>query len=307
MPENEKAVLQDPAQPAVDETTSPLPPRELLVLKLSEGQRASILKYASLPDSLSQRLARKVTDEIANQFTLDELDDLLDHVEMAVFRAKGNEKQKVLRIVEKVSELLGSDVDATEFSKRRSSKKTDTVFQIKLTLQGIDPPIWRRIQTKDCTLEQLHALIQVTMGWEFEHLYRFEIGGVEFADADSDIDEETQDVRGTKLSDVIPASHRRPRFRYEYDFGDEWLHQLIVEERFEPKAGAAYPVCIAGARACPPEDCGGHLDYADMLNVLQNPSDKRYNDMVEWIGGEFDPEAFDLEAVNKRLKTERWK
>src|SRR5262249_129172 len=195
-----------------------------LALKLSPGQRSTVLQYTTLPDHLTT----KVRDEAANPFTPDELDELLDHVEGVGRRAKGNEKQKILRIVEKVSKLLGSDIDAAEFSKRRSSKKPNTVFQIKITLEGTEPPIWRRLQTKDCSLEKLHALIQVTMGWEFEHLYRFEIGGVEFADVESDEEEEVRDVRATKLSDVIPTSHRRPRFSYEYDFGDGWKHQLIV-------------------------------------------------------------------------------
>ena len=187
--------------------------RESLELNLSEGQRHTILKYAELPAHLSERLAAKGTAAKATQFTLDELDELLDHVEASVYRAKGNEKQKVLRIVEKVSKLLGSTIDPAEMPKHRLAKKTDTVFQIKMTLQGIEPPIWRRIQTKDCTLEDLHALIQVTMGWEFEHLYRFNIGGVEYADLDMMNDEDVEDACGTMLSEVLPVQNRRPRFQ----------------------------------------------------------------------------------------------
>jgi hypothetical protein len=302
MTENKTASAESTDQSTAPDATSPLLPRKSLVLKLSPEQRSSILKYTTLPDSLAQRLTRKVIDDTANQFTLDELDELLDHVEFAVFRAKGNEKQKIHRIVDKVSKLLGSDIDAAEFSKRRSSKKTTTVFQIKITLEGTDPPIWRRIQTKDCTLEKLHALIQIAMGWEFEHLYRFEVGGVEFSDVESDMDDEVQDVRAVKLSDVIPASHRRPRFSYEYDFGDGWKHQLIVEEQFEPRAGVAYPVCTAGARACPPEDCGGPWGYADFIEAIQNPTHKRHEELLEWVGGEFDPEAFDRVAATKGMQ-----
>src|SRR5262249_11158833 len=162
----------------------PSPPvaSESLELNLSEGQRHTILEYAELPAHLSERLAGKGTVANGTQFTVDELDELLDLVEESVYRAKGNEKQKVLRIIAKVANLLGSTIDPDEMPKRRLPKKTDTVFQIKMTLRGIDPPIWRRIQTKDCTLEELHALIQVTMGWECEHLYRFDIGGVEYMD-----------------------------------------------------------------------------------------------------------------------------
>src|SRR5258707_2133916 len=102
-------------------------------LNLSEGQRQTIVKYAEVPAHLSERLAGKGTAAKATQFTLDELDELLDHVEDSVYRAKGNEKQKVLRIVEKVSKLLGSTIDPDEMPKRRSANKTDTVFQIKMT------------------------------------------------------------------------------------------------------------------------------------------------------------------------------
>ena len=149
--------------------------REPQELELSEGQRRTLLKYAELPAHLSGRLAAEGTAAKGTQFTLDELDELLDHVEVSVYRAKGNEKQKVLRIVEKVSKLLGSTIDPAEMPRHRLPKKTDTVFQVKITLRGIDPPIWRRIQTMDCTLGELHEIIQITMGWEFEHLYRFHV------------------------------------------------------------------------------------------------------------------------------------
>ena len=152
-------------------TSQPTPSltKELLELKLSEGQCRTILKYAELPAHLSERLAANRTVAKRTQFTLDELDELLDHVETSVYRAKGNEKQQVLRIVEKVSELLGSTIDPDEISEQRLPKKMNTVFQIKVTLMGIAPLIWRRIQTQDCTLVELHDLLQVTMGWEFEH------------------------------------------------------------------------------------------------------------------------------------------
>ncbi len=271
-------------------------------LNLSEGQRQTILKYAELPAHLSERLAAKGTAATTTQFTLDELDELLDHVGGSVYRAKGNERQKVLRIVEKMSKLLGSTIDPTKMPKHRLAKTTDTVFQIKMTLCGIDPPIWRRIQTKDCTLEALHAIIQVTMGWEFEHLYRFNIGGVEYADLDMMNDEDVEDACDTLLSEVLPVQNRRPRFHYEYDFGDNWIHQLIVEERFAPEKGVKYPLCLAGQRACPPEDCGGPWAYPDFVETITNPDHQRHKEMLAWVGGEFDPERFDLERVNGELR-----
>ena len=285
-------------------TSQPTPSltTELLELKLSEGQRRTILKYAELPAHLSERLAANRTVAKSTQFTLDELDELLDHLETSVYRAKGNEKQKVLRIVEKVSKLLGSTIDPDEISEQRLPKKMSTVFQIKVTLMGIIPLIWRRIQTKDCNLVELNDLLQVTMGWEFEHLYRFIIGGVKYADFEMANQDNAQDACDTNLSEVLPTRNRRPRFHYEYDFGDQWMHQLIVEERFPPEQGVKYPICVAGQRACPPEDCGGPSGYSDFVEAISNPDHRRHEEVLEWVGGEFDPESFDLESVNKKLQ-----
>jgi hypothetical protein len=272
-------------------------------LNLSDGQRQTILNYAtSLPAQLAERLAARGTAAKTTQFTLDELDDLLDHVEESAYRAKGNEKQKVLRIAEKVSKLLGSTIDPDQRPGRRRAPKADTIFQIKITLRGIDPPIWRRIQTRDCTLDVLHTLIQVTMGWDSEHLYRFDIGGVEYADLEMMDDEEMEDACDTRLSDVLPVQNRRPRFLYLYDFGDDWLHQLTAEERFPPEEGVPYPRCVSGQRACPPEDCGGPWGYADIVESLSNPNHARHEEMLDRVGGEFDSERFDLEGVNDELR-----
>lgn len=309
MAKKDKPSTHDEAD-SVGKRNTAIPPSlslvgESLELNLSEGQRQTILKYGELPPHLSERLAGKGTALKATLFTLDELDELLDHGEVAVYRAKGNEKQKVLRIVDKVAKLLGSTIDPDEMPKRRLTKKTDAVFQIKMTLKGIDPPIWRRVQTTDCTLEELHALIQVTMGWEFEHLYRFTIGGVDYADLDMTSDEEVEDACGTLLSEVLPVQNRRPRFQYEYDFGDEWIHQLIVEERLPPEEGVKYPICVGGQRACPPEDCGGPWSYSDFVEAVGNPDHRRHDELLEWVGGEFNPERFDREAVNNELRRMR--
>ena len=281
---------------------------ERLDLKLSEAQRRTILKYADLPAHLAEPLSAQGAEGSATPFTLDELDDLLDRLEIAVYRAKGNEKQKVLRIVQKVAGLLGSEVLPSRPLRHRTSKRTSTIYQIKTTLKGIDPPIWRRIHTPDCTLEELHEIIQVTMGWEFEHLYRFTIGGVDYADLAMTSDEEAEDACGTYLSAILPTENRRPRFSYEYDLGDEWIHQLIAEERFPPKQGVKYPICVGGQRACPPEDCGGPWAYSEFVEAVGKPDHRRHDELLEWVGGEFDPERFDQEAVNtelRRLRTRR--
>jgi hypothetical protein len=280
-------------------------PGEGLDLGLSEAQRRTALKYAELPAHLANALAGQGTEQAAKPFTLDELDELLDRLEMAAYRAKGNEKQKVLRIVQKVAALLGSEISPSRRSTHRTSERASTVFQIKMILKGIDPPIWRRIHTPDGTLEELHEIIQVTMGWEGEHPYRFTIGGVDYADLETTSDEEVEDACGTRLSAVLPTENRRPRFSYEYDFGDEWIHQLIVEERLLPKDGVNYPLCVGGQRACPPEDCGGPWAYPDFVEAIGNPDHPRHDELLEWVGGAFDPERFDQEAVNKELRRMR--
>jgi hypothetical protein len=137
---------------------------ERLDLELSEAQRRTILKYADLPAHLAEPLSAQGAEGSATQFTLDELDELLDRLETAVYRAKGNEKQKVLRIVQKVAGLLGSEIIPSHVSSHRTSREASTIFQIKMTLKGIDPPIWRRVHTPDCTLDPEQACPPATPG-----------------------------------------------------------------------------------------------------------------------------------------------
>jgi hypothetical protein len=227
-------------------------------------------------------LAAPGADPESVQFTLDELDELLDYLQGAIYPAKGNERQKVLRIVEKVSKVLGSNIEPDEISTGGHRKQNDAVFQIKIILRGVYPPIWRRIQTKDCTLEEVHAIIQVAMGWEFDHAWSFDIGGVEHTDREVGWDEDEVEAADTLLSEVVPPGHRRPRFSYTYDFGDDWVHELIVEERFAPQEGVTYPICVAGQRAGPPEDCGGPWGYMDLVEASKSPDHARYDEF--WSG-----------------------
>ena len=271
-------------------------------LQLSEAQRRTILTYASLPAHLAMALSPKGAEKSLAPFTLDELDELLDWIELAIYRAKGNERQKVRRIVEKVAGLLGSEIKPARVSTHQTSEKTATVFQIKMTLMGVDPPIWRRVHIPDCTLEELHEIIQVTMGWEFEHLYRFTVGGVDYTDLERTSDKEAEDAFSSRLSAVLPTENRRPRFSYEYDFGDRWIHQLIVEERFLPKEELKYPSCVGGQFACPPEDCGGPWAYSDFVDAIGNPGHRRHEELLEWVGGNFDPKRFDQDIVNNKLQ-----
>jgi hypothetical protein len=182
----------------------------------------------------------------------------------------------------------------------------DSVYQVKITLNGIKPPIWRRVQVKDCTLAKLHDLIQTCMGWDDYHLHVFAIGGEQYGlpeqwkESGGWGEPEVGDSRKVKLSQLVAQGVQK--FCYIYDMGDNWDHTIQIEKTLPAEAGVKYPRCIDGKRACPPEDCGGPWGYADLLEAIQDPKHPEYEDRMEWIGGGFDPEAFDLEQLNAELR-----
>jgi hypothetical protein len=178
------------------------------------------------------------------------------------------------------------------------------VYQLRVTLNEITPPIWRVIQVAgNATLYRLHLIIQKVMGWDNYHLFMFTIDGIEYGEPDPDDFREVKSARRVKLSQVIRQA--RQRFLYVYDFGDGWEHDVKVEKVLAPVAGVRYPVCLGGERACPPEDCGGSWGYQELLDTIRNPAHDEYDEMMEWLGGEFDPEEFDLEGVNQALRRMR--
>ena len=155
------------------------------------------------------------------------------------------------------------------------AKKSAAVYQLKITLRDSKPPIWRRVQVKDCTLAKLHEIIQVAMGWEFSHLYSFDVNGTNYADLDMTGDElDMEDDRKAKLNRLVPGE--KFKFGYLYDFGDNWEHEIVVEKILPPEAGKTYPVCVAGKRAGPPEDVGGVWGYHEFIEAMQNPKHPRH-------------------------------
>lgn len=179
---------------------------------------------------------------------------------------------------------------------------TDLVYQLKVTLKGSHPPIWRRLQVRgDIPLSRLHRVLQIVMGWTDSHLHQFRVGARYYGVTDREFgDSETLDERRFQLSQI--AQTDKARFIYEYDFGDSWEHEIAVEKIFKPDQALKHPLCLAGKRACPPEDVGGVWGYERFLQVIQDLDDPEHEELLEWIGGEFDPEAFDLEGVNGLLK-----
>jgi hypothetical protein len=174
------------------------------------------------------------------------------------------------------------------------------IFQLKITLKRSKPAIWRRIQVPgNITLERLHHIFQIVMGWSNFHLHQFIIKYEYYGTPDPDFFEEIHNESRTKLGSVV--SKPGDKFIYDYDFGDSWEHHVIVEKILSPEKNVNYPVCIKGKRACPPEDCGGIWGYENLLEAIKDPKHPEHEDLLEWVGEDFDPEFFDIEEVNDRL------
>ena len=171
------------------------------------------------------------------------------------------------------------------------------IFRLKVTLRGSRPPIWRRFLVPGgITLKRLHDSLQAVMGWTDSHLHQFEAGGVLYGTSDREVGLTRVSENTTTLDQLL----RRPkdRLRYEYDFGDGWEHDVILEAVLPPGNDGRYPIVEAGRRACPPEDVGGIHGYAHFLEVLANPTHPEHRDMLEWIGKPADPTAFDVAQAN---------
>ena len=185
--------------------------------------------------------------------------------------------------------------------KIKPSKAEPFIYQIKVVLTDIEPPIWRRMEVPgDISLRKLHNILQAVMGWETRHLHEFVIGGEHFGEPDPERGYEMRDDRKTRLYQVVPR--QGDRLDYIYDFGDDWWHELIVEKIDPPKPGAVYPMLIGGERNAPPEDCGGLPGYAHLLEAIRDPEHPEHEELMARVGGRFDPEAFDAVEAKRRLK-----
>ncbi len=174
-------------------------------------------------------------------------------------------------------------------------------LRLRVSLRDVEPEIWRTLLVREsASLARLHDAIQRAMGWTNSHLYQFEISGQQFTDHDTwepfDDDEEPGDSQIAKLVDF--QLKEGSCFTYLYDFGDSWLHDVVVEERLPVPTAQTLPRCTAGARACPPEDCGGAPGYFELLEALHDVKHSEHESYREWVGGAFDPESFDLERAN---------
>lgn len=193
-------------------------------------------------------------------------------------------------------------------------KKFERVCQFKITLKGVRPPIWRRIQVPETyTFWDLHVAIQDAMSWLDYHLHRFEIINPstdmkeEIGIPDEDFEWDIKILPGWERKIADYFSMDSTKADYIYDFGDNWEHMIKLEKIVSRDKDIKYPICIAGKRASPPEDCGGIWGYGDFLEIIMNPNHEEYEEMLEWVGGEFQPEHFDIKEVHFDDPDERWK
>ncbi|MFK7845593.1 MAG: plasmid pRiA4b ORF-3 family protein [Rhodothermales bacterium] len=180
-------------------------------------------------------------------------------------------------------------------------KSEESVFQLKVTLNHSKPPIWRRIELIGKTkLSDFHEILQLTMGWTNSHLHQFDAGGVCYGEPHPDFGFEVIDEETIALSQLVIKEG--DRFIYQYDFGDGWEHELLLEKILAIDARARYPRCVKGKRRCPPEDIGGVWGYDYFLEAIQDKKHPEHAHYKEWVDDSFDPEEFNIDEVNEMLE-----
>jgi len=243
---------------------------------------------------LGEKKARTIT------FTSDELETIHLKAEQAIPKADtGMRRNSLWCIADAITKAIEDSQGIG------SIPASERLYQFKITLNDYDPTIWRRIQTRDCTVDKLHERIQTAMGWENYHLHDFDIDGERYGDPalldDGYEGFDCVDSTVTKISQIVPKDGKRFQFAYQYDFGDCWNHEVIFEGCLRAESGQRYPLCIEGERACPPEDVGGVWGYAEYLEAMADPNHERHQEFMEWRG-EFDPEMFDAVKTTKAMR-----
>lgn len=181
--------------------------------------------------------------------------------------------------------------------KRKKSDGPAPILQIKVSLRGAKPPIWRRLELPaDTSLARLHAIIQVAFGWDDRHLHVFETPYGSFGTADREL--------GHRAEAPVTLEQIGDRFQYTYDFGDDWTHDIVVEKALD-REPVAYPRCTGGRRAAPPDDCGGVWGYAELVEVLGDPRHPDHQERLDWFGlesaADFQPARFDAAEITQAL------
>jgi hypothetical protein len=185
-----------------------------------------------------------------------------------------------------------------------NAKQLRSTYQLKISLEGAKPPIWRRLLVNsDIKLDVFHTALQISMGWTDSHLHQFISQDKKFygiKDEDFEIEGfEMIEENTVRLSTLLKAE--KDSILYEYDFGDGWVHKIILEKILDFDPAKKLPYCVTAKRACPPEDCGGIWGYADLLKIIEDPEHDEYEGMLEWLGDEFDPAYVGRRETNQLL------
>ncbi len=218
-------------------------------------------------------------------------------------RLDPGEAHAVFVVVKSLIDTMDQCLDRVEaLGVALGAEPVEGIYQVKVTLQDLRPPVWRRLLVPpDIPLNEFHVVLQIAMGWADLHLHGFRIRTKRpQRQRRSWMHLEPQDEEVLRLCDVL--QREKEAIFYEYDFGDDWEHRIVLEKILPPDPGRALPVCIKGKRACPPEDCGGVWGYAVLMQALRDPDHPRHEEAMDWLGPDWDPEDFDLEEVNAGLR-----
>lgn len=232
----------------------------------------------------------------------EELSDLATE-ELTFELGRGRTRIRNLRsVVESALSEVHTPPAANSSQRSKAGTRTETIYRMRIDLDDIAPPIWRRIEVPDCSLADFHFVVQGAMGWSNSHLHEFEIDDERFSIPNPfgfDDGPGVIDSTEVRLSDVIDG--KGAEFDYLYDFGDSWSHTIKVEAVKQADPQVAYPLCVKGKRACPQEDCGGVWGYEELLEILADPEHREYEDRMDWCG-QFDPERFDAASCTRQMQ-----
>ena len=182
------------------------------------------------------------------------------------------------------------------------TKEDVNIFQMKLSL--IDTEIWRRfIVRSDTRLPEFHKIIQTLMGWTNSHLHHFKVNSLFYGPPEEDFN---SSVNYEKVDLEMIVKKKGFCFYYEYDFGDGWEHEIVVEDILPFQKGHFYPECLEGQKACPPEDCGGAPGYCQILDALKDKGNPENEEILEWLGNFYNPDLFDVKGINRLLRDENY-
>ncbi len=277
---------------------------------LEEAEHRALRRILILDGEADRTIlrARPSADGILLSGSIDEIEHLQGFVAAeANHQARATRARVLYRLFDRIEDRLRAadpqvrkQTSRSTPSRRRARGANATVYRLRVELADVRPSVWREVLVPaEITLHRLHRVLQDVMGWNDCHLHRFEIGDAFYGALDLEDIFDVRDERKARLCDAVHAA--AARFVYVYDFGDHWTHEITVEGISAADPSLAAPICLAGERACPPEDVGGPGGYDELLSVLRNPRHPEFKHLRAWAGESFDPEVFDTKSVNARL------